>query len=146
MFEEKYYKNNNTGHMIQVYAESNIDETSNPMSLDTAFNFNIFHNGYERMQKHSYKGVDDWFDAQTSEGAYYLLKEQASSEGKSLKEFVNTLCTTLDNVGIIAFPVRVYEQTDKTTYYLGEWFDSRHGSLVGFAWQTKEELYKEYGC
>lgn len=145
MFEEKYYKNN-TGHMIQVYAESNIDETSNPMSLDTAFNFNIFHNGYESMQEHSYKGVDDWFDAQTSEGAYYLLKEQASSEGKPLKEFVNTLCTTLDKVGIIAFPIRVYEQTDKITYYLGEWFDCRHGSLVGFAWQTKEELYKTYKC
>jgi hypothetical protein len=145
MFEEKYYKNN-TGHMIQVYAESNIDETSNPMSLDTAFNFNIFHNGYESMQEHSYKGVDDWFDAQTSEGAYYLLKEQASSEGKPLKEFVNTLCTTLDNVGIIAFPIRVYEQTDKITYYLGEWFDSKYGSLVGFAWQTKENIYKEYGC
>jgi hypothetical protein len=145
MFEEKYY-NNNTGHMIQVYAESNIDVTSNPMSLDTAFNFNIFRRGYESMQEHSYKGVDDWFDAQTSEGAYYLLKEQAGLEGKVLKYFVNMLCTTLDKVGIIAFPIRVYEQTDKITYYLGEWFDRRHGILVGFAWQTKENICKEYGC
>ena len=144
--EDKYYKNNNTGQMIQVYAESNIDVTSNPMSLDTAFNFNIFHSGYESMQEHSYKGVDDWFDAQTSEGAYYLLKEQASSEGKSLKEFVNMLCTTLDKVGIIVFPIRAYEQSDKITYYLGELLDRRSGSLVGFAWQTKEELYKEYSC
>ena len=143
--EDKYYKNN-AGDMIQVYTESNIDVTSNPMSLDTAFNFNIFRRGYESMQEHSYKGVDDWFDAQTSEGAYYLLKEKASSEGQSLKEFVNILCTTLDKVGIIAFPIRVYEQTDKITYYLGEWFDSRPGSLVGFAWQTKENICKEYGC
>ena len=98
------------------------------------------------MQEHSYKGVDDWFDAQTSEGAYYLLKEQAGLEGKVLKYFVNMLCTTLDKVGIIAFPIRVYEQTDKITYYLGEWFDRRHGILVGFAWQTKENICKEYGC
>lgn len=46
--EDKYYKNN-AGDMIQVYAESNIDVTSNPMSLDTAFNFNIFRRGYESM-------------------------------------------------------------------------------------------------
>ena len=143
-----YYKKytNNTGHTIQIQYDEECPASVNPMNWDTVFNYYTWERNYNSMQEHSYREVDDWFDAQTSEGAYYLLKEQASSEGKPLKEFVNTLCTTLDKVGIIAFPIRVYEQTDKITYYLGEWFDRRHGILVGFAWQTKENICKEYGC
>lgn len=145
MFDyDKYYKNS-TGHIIQVYQECEVDDCSNPMNLDTLFNYYTWQRKYKSMQEHSYKEVDDWFDALTSEGAYYLLKEQAISKGKTLKEFVNMLCDSLDKVGIVAFPIRTYEHSS-ITYYLGDWLDRWEGNLVGFAWQTKEELYKEYDC
>lgn len=145
MFTKKCYKNN-SGNVLKIARECYPSEISNPMNWDTLFNYYTWQKHYYSMQENSYLKIDDWFDEQVGEDAYYLLKEQASSEGKSPKEFVNMLCSTLDKVGIIAFPIRVYEQTDKITYYLGEWFDCRHGSLVGFAWQTKEELYKTYKC
>lgn len=145
MFTKKYYKNN-SGDVLKIARECYPSEISNPMNWDTEFNYYTWQKRYFSMQENSYLKIDDWFDDYVGEDAYYLLKEQASSEGKSPKEFVNMLCSALDKVGIIAFPIRVYEQTDKITYYLGEWFDYRHGSLVGFAWQTKEELYKTYKC
>lgn len=145
MFTKKCYKNN-SGDVLKIARDFYPSEISNPMNWDTEFNYYTWQKRYFSMQENSYLKIDDWFDEQVGENAYYLLKEQASSEGKSPREFVNMLCSVLDKVGIIAFPIRVYEQTDEITYYLGEWFDCRHGSLVGFAWQTKEKLYKTYKC
>lgn len=145
MNTKKCYKNN-SGDILKIARDCYPSEISNPMNWDTLFNYYTWQKRYFSMQENSYLKIDDWFDAQVGEDAYYLLKEQASSEGKTPKEFVNMLCSALDKVGIIAFPIRVYEQTDKITYYLGEWFDCKNGSLVGFAWQTKENLYKEYRC
>lgn len=145
MFTKKCYKNN-SGDVLKIARDFYPSEISNPMNWDTEFNYYTWQKRYFSMQENSYLKIDDWFDEQVGENAYYLLKEQASSEGKSPREFVNMLCSALDKVGIIAFPIRVHEQTDEITYYLGEWFDCRHGSLVGFAWQTKEELYKTYKC
>lgn len=145
MNEKKRYKNN-SGDILDIARDFYPSEISNPMNWDTLFNYYTWQKRYFSMQENPYLKIDDWFDAQVGEDAYYLLKEQASSEGKNPREFVNMLCSALDKVGIIAFPIRVYEQTDEITYYLGEWFDCRHGSLVGFAWQTKEKLYKTYKC
>ena len=145
MFTKKYYKNN-SGDVLKIARECYPSEISNPMNWDTEFNYYTWQKRYFSMQENSYLKIDDWFDDYVGEDAYCLLKEKASSEGKSPKEFVNMICSALDKVGIIAFPIRVHEQTDEITYYLGEWFDCRHGSLVGFAWQTKEELYKTYKC
>ena len=142
---DKYYKNSK-GFTIHISYNTDLDEHLNPMNWDTEFNYYTWQRRYNSLQEHSYREVDDWFDAQTSEGTFYRLREKCQAEGKSLLRFLDVLCDALDKVGIIAFPIRVYEQTDKITYYLGEWFDSRPGSLVGFAWQTKENICKEYGC
>ena len=143
-----YYKKytNNTGHTIQIQYDEECPASVNPMNWDTVFNYYTWERNYNSMQEHSYREVDDWFDAQVGEDVYYRLRDKCQAEGKNLLQFLDVLCTTLDKVGIIAFPIRVYEQTDKITYYLGEWFDRRHGILVGFAWQTKENICKEYGC
>lgn len=144
--EDKYYKNS-TGHIIQVYQQCSVDDFDNPVGndVDTLFNYYTWQKRYESMQEHSYRELDDWFDAQTSEDAYYRLREKCEEEGKTLFQFLDALCDRLDKVGIVAFPILAYEHTE-ITYYLGDSIDRWDGSVVGFAWQYKEELYKEYGC
>jgi hypothetical protein len=145
--EDKYYKNN-TGHVIQVYQQCLVvDEFDNPVSsnYDTLFNYYTWQRQYESMQEHSYREVDDWFDAQISEGAFYRLREKCQAEGKSHFKFLDALCDALDKVGIVAFPILAYDHPE-ITYYLGDSIDRWDDNFVGFAWQYKEKLYKEYGC
>ena len=145
--EDKYYKNN-TGHVIQVYQQCLVvDEFDNPVSsnYDTLFNYYTWQRQYESMQEHSYREVDDWFDAQISEGAFYRLREKCQAEGKNLFQFLDVLCDALDKVGIVAFPILSYEHSG-ISYYIGNSIDRWDGSVVGFAWEYKEKLYKEYRC
>lgn len=145
--EDKYYKNN-TGHVIQVYQQCLVvDEFDNPVSsnYDTLFNYYTWQRQYESMQEHSYREVDDWFDAQISDGSYYRLRENCQAEGKNLFQFLDVLCDALDKVGIVAFPILSYEHSG-ISYYIGNSIDRWDGSVVGFAWEYKEKLYKEYRC
>lgn len=140
MDTKKCYKNN-SGDILKITRECYPSEISNPMNWDTVFNYYTWQKRYYSMQENSYREIDDWFDAQVGEDAYYRLEEKATS----LKHFLELLTNALDKVGIVAFPILSYEHTG-LTYYLGDSIDRWDGSFVGFAWQTKEELYKEYGC
>lgn len=140
MDTKKCYKNN-SGDILKITRECYPSEISNPMNWDTVFNYYTWQKRYYSMQENSYREIDDWFDVQVGEDAYYRLEEKATS----LKHFLELLTNALDKVGIVAFPILSYEHTG-LTYYLGDSIDRWDGSFVGFAWQTKEELYKEYGC
>ena len=59
--------------------------------------------------------------------------------------FLDVLCGALDKVGIVAFPILSYEHSG-ISYYIGNSIDRWDGSVVGFAWEYKEKLYKEYRC
>ena len=137
---DKYYKNSK-GFTIHISYTTVLDEHLNPMNWDTEFNYYTWQRRYNSLQEHSYREVDDWFDAQTSEGTFYRLREK----WKSLLRFLDVLCDALDKVGIVAFPILCYEHSG-ISYYIGNSINRWDGSVAGFAWQYKEELYKEYGC
>jgi hypothetical protein len=142
-----YYKKytNNTGHTIQIQYDEECPASVNPMNWDTVFNYYTWERNYNSMQEHSYREVDDWFDAQVGEYAYYRLRDKCQAEGKNLLQFLDVLCSALDKVGIVAFPILSYEHSG-ISYYLGNSIDRFDGRVSGFSWQYKEELYKEYGC
>ena len=142
-----YYKKytNNTGHTIQIQYDEECPASVNPMNWDTVFNYYTWERNYNSMQENSYREIDDWFDAQTSEDAYYRLREKCEEEGKTLFQFLDVLCGALDKVGIVAFPILSYEHSG-ISYYIGNSIDRWDGSVVGFAWEYKEKLYKEYRC
>lgn len=137
---DKYYKNN-SGDILEIARDCYPSEISNPMNWDTLFNYYTWQKRYFSMQENSYREIDDWFDAQVGEDAYYKLEEKSTS----FKHFLELLTSALDKVGIVAFPILSYEHTG-ITYYLGDSIDRWDGSFVGFAWQPKEELYKTYKC
>lgn len=140
MFTKKCYKNN-SGDVLKITRECYPSEISNPMNWDTVFNYYTWQKRYYSMQEHSYREIDDWFNAQVGEDAYYELEEKSTS----FQHFLELLTNALNKVGIVAFPILSYEHTG-ITYYLGGSIDRWDGSFVGFAWQTKEELYKTYKC
>ena len=140
MDTKKCYKNN-SGYTLEVARDFYPSEISNPMNWDTVFNYYTWQKRYYSMQESSYREIDDWFDAQVGEDAYYELEEKSTN----FQHFLGLLTSALDKVGIVAFPILSYEHTD-ITYYLGDSIDRWDGSFVGFAWQTKEELYKTYKC
>ena len=134
---DKYYKNSK-GFTIHISYNTDLDEHLNPMNWDTEFNYYTWQRRYNSLQEHSYREVDDWFDAQTSEGTFYRLREKCQAEGKSLLRFLDVLCDALDKVGIVAFPVLCYEHSG-ISYYIGNSIDRWDGSFVGFAWQYKKK-------
>ena len=140
MDTKKCYKNN-SGDILEIARECYPSEISNPMNWDTEFNYYTWQKRYFSMQENSYREIDDWFDAQVGEDAYYKLEEKSTN----FQHFLELLTSALDKVGIVAFPILSYEHTG-ITYYLGDSIDRWDGSFVGFAWQTKEELYKTYKC
>ena len=75
---EKYYKNSK-GFTIHISNNTDLDEHLNPMNWDTVFNYYTWERNYNSMQENSYREIDDWFDAQTSEGAYYRIEREVSS-------------------------------------------------------------------
>ena len=139
---DKYYKNSK-GFTIHISYNTDLDEHLNPMNWDTEFNYYTWQRRYNSLQEHSYREVDDWFDAQTSEGTFYRLREKCQAEGKSLLRFLDVLCDALDKVGIVAFPVLCYEHSG-ISYYIGNSIDRWDGSFVGFAWQYKKKLCQSY--
>lgn len=141
---DKYYKNSK-GFTIHISNNTDLDEHLNPMNWDTVFNYYTWERNYNSMQENSYRELDDWFDAQTSDGTFDRLREKCLAEGKSLLRFLDVLCGALDKVGIVAFPILSYEHSG-ISYYIGNSIDRWDGSVVGFAWEYKEKLYKEYRC
>lgn len=136
----KYYKNN-SGDILKVIEDTCPDDSVNPMLYCDWMNYYTWLRRHNSIHDQSYREIDDWFDVQVGEDAYYKLQEKATS----FKHFLELLTSALDKVGIVAFPILSYEHS-AITYYLGDSIDRWDGSLAGFAWQTKEKLYKNYKC
>lgn len=78
-------------------------------------------------------------------GRILPIEREVRRRGKTLFQFLDVLCGALDKVGIVAFPILSYEHSG-ISYYIGNSIDRWDGSVVGFAWEYKEKLYKEYRC
>ena len=97
------------------------------------------------MQKEAnqFSDEEDWYDSVMGEGAYYRQMLKSQENNQSSVGFAYDLCANLDKKGIYALPILKYEH-GLVNYYIGDSVDRWDGGVVGFVWQDKEKLCKEY--
>lgn len=111
----------------------------------TVMNYYTWERNYGSIQEQSEKfnSASDWCDSILGDGAFDEANEYCYELGKGPVGFAKYLCEKLDSKGILAYPILKLEH-GTVRYYLGDSIDYWDGSVVGFAWQTKSNLYKEY--
>lgn len=111
----------------------------------TVMNYYTWERDYQSIQTQSenFNSASDWYDSIMGNGAFDEANEHCSKLGKGPVGFANYLCEKLDGKGILAYPI-LKQEHGTVRYYLGNSIDYWEGSVAGFAWQTKSNLYKEY--
>lgn len=111
----------------------------------TVMNYYTWERDYQSIQTQSEKfnSASDWYDSIMGDGAFDEANEHCYKLGKGPVGFVKYLCEKLDKKGILAYPI-LKQEHGTVHYYLGDSIDYWDGSVAGFAWQTKSNLYKEY--
>lgn len=111
----------------------------------TVMNYYTWERDYGSIQEQSEKfnSASDWYDSIMGDGAFDEANEYCSELGKGPVGFAKYLCEKLDSKGILAYPI-LKQEHGTVHYYLGNSIDYWDGSVAGFAWQTKSNLYKEY--
>ena len=111
----------------------------------TVMNYYTWERDYQSIQKQSeaFASASDWYDSIMGNGAFDEANEHCSKLGKGPVGFAKYLCEKLDKKGILAYPI-LKQEHGTVHYYLGDSIDYWDGSVSGFAWQTKSNLYKEY--
>ena len=119
----------------------------NPMEdWDMLMKYYTWENRYIPMQKGAseFSSPEAWYNSIMGEDAFYKQKEKSQENNRSAVGFAYDLCANLDKKGIYALPILKYEH-GLVKYYIGDSVDRWDGGVVGFAWQDKKELCKEYG-
>lgn len=111
----------------------------------TVMNYYTWERDYQSIQTQSEKfnSASDWYDSIMGDGAFDEANEHCYKLGKGPVGFAKYLCEKLDKKGILAYPI-LKQEHGTVHYYLGDSIDYWDGSVSGFAWQTKSNLYKEY--
>lgn len=137
------FMNKNGDTLYIVYDEI----CDNPLDdlAPTVMNYYTWERNYQSIQEQSEKfnSASDWYDSIMGDGAFDKANEHCSKLGKGPVGFAKYLCEKLDSKGILAYPI-LKQEHGTVHYYLGNSIDYWDGSVAGFAWQTKSNLYKEY--
>lgn len=137
------FMNKNGDTLYIVYDEI----CDNPLDdlAPTVMNYYTWERNYQSIQEQSEKfnSASDWYDSIMGDGAFDEANEHCSKLGKGPVGFAKYLCEKLDSKGILAYPI-LKQEHGTVHYYLGNSIDYWDGSVAGFAWQTKSNLYKEY--
>lgn len=140
---ETYYKNSN-GEVLRISKNIYPEEIDNPLFDDEWMNYFTWERNHSSIQRHFYCEIDDWFNKLVGKGAFKRLKNKA----KNFKHFLELLTSSLDEVGIVAYPILSYVVNEEADiiYYVDDDSIQLDGSLVGFAWNKKEQLCQRYRC
>ena len=138
-----YYKNAN-GEVLKIYKNDYPEDIDNPLFDDEWMNDFTWEAPYSSIQSHFYREIDDWFNKLVGQGAFKRLK----SKSKNFKHFLDLLTSSLDEVGIVAFPILKYAENEEADiiYYVDDDSIQLDGSLVGFAWNKKDVLCQRHHC
>ena len=138
-----YYKNSD-GEVLKITKNIYPEDTDNPLFDDEWMNYFTWGTPYASIQRHFYREIDDWFNKLVGKGAFRRLK----SKSKNFKHFLDLLTSSLDEVGIVAYPILKYAENEEADiiYYVGDDSVQLDGSLVGFAWNEKELLCRRHHC
>ncbi len=135
---------NKNGDTLYIVNDEICDNPLNDLA-PTVMNYYTWERDYQSIQTQSEKfnSASDWYDSIMSDGAFDEANEHCSKLGKGPVGFAKYLCEKLDKKGILAYPI-LKQEHGTVHYYLGDSIDYWDGSVSGFAWQTKSNLYKEY--
>lgn len=136
----KIFKNSLGEELVILYDNDPI----NPMEYDDGvINYYTWRTGYQSIEDNDFVDPEDWYDSIMGEGSFYRQIEQSQKNLRSELGFAKDLCHNLDRYGIFALPILCYEHS-LIKYYIGDSLDYFDGSIAGFAWAYKRDLYKEY--
>lgn len=135
---------NKNGDTLYIVNDEICDNPLNDLA-PTVMNYYTWERDYQSIQTQSEKfnSASDWYDSIMGDGAFDEANEHCSKLGKGPVGFAKYLCEKLDKKGILAYPI-LKQEHGTVHYYLGDSIDYWDGSVSGFAWQTKSNLYKEY--
>ena len=135
---------NKNGDTLYIVNDEICDNPLNDLA-PTVMNYYTWERDYQSIQTQSEKfnSASDWYDSIMGDGAFDEANEHCSKLGKGPVGFAKYLCEKLDKKGILAYPI-LKQDHGTVHYYLGDSIDYWDGSVSGFAWQTKSNLYKEY--
>lgn len=135
---------NKNGDTLYIVNDEICDNPLNDLA-PTVMNYYTWERDYQSIQTQSEKfnSASDWYDSIMGDRAFNEANEHCSKLGKGPVGFAKYLCEKLDKKGILAYPI-LKQEHGTVHYYLGDSIDYWDGSVSGFAWQTKSNLYKEY--